>query len=79
MAAPTMMSEAYSEDIADGLMVEVHVDQYGAYWVGVTTLRSPNDWTFRPRAQYGIGEGGRRMAIDEARSIAAGIRYDAAR
>lgn len=75
--AVTFITETYSEPVDDHRAVEVHVDEHGQHWVGMTFIRDPKDWEFHPRCQFGIGEGGNRLAIAEAKSIAAGIRFDA--
>jgi hypothetical protein len=72
-----MVTEVYSEPVDDTRAVEVHVDEHGQHWVGMTHIRNPKDWEFHPRYQTGIGEGGRRLAVAEAQSIVAGIRFDA--
>ena len=71
------LTETYSEPVDEHRAVEVHVDQYGQHWVGMTHIRSPKDWEFHPRCQYGIGEGGRQMAEYAAKSLAREIRFDA--
>jgi len=67
--------EIFSEDIRGGKTVEVHTDDHGGYWVGVTIIRSPKDWTFLPRDHY-LTES---LAIEAAQSLAKGIRFDAGR
>jgi hypothetical protein len=68
----TMVSEIYSEQIDEYRSAEVHVDEYGQYWVGVTHIRDPKDWTFHPR--YHTSEA---LAIEGAKELARGIRFDA--
>lgn len=73
----TFLTEVHSADVAEGRMVEVHLSDSGEYWIGLTILRNPKDWTFSPRDQYGTGETGKALAIAAADRWAAGLRFDA--
>lgn len=75
----TMVNEVASYEVDDRRAVEVFEDQTGTFWMGLTTYHDTEpvmDWTFAPRAQYGTGEVGRRMAEAEAAAWASGLRYD---
>jgi len=78
----TPMTEIASFPVDAARAVEVHLDEAGNAWVGMTTHNEPepcNDWTFAPREQYGAGEAGRSMAVAAAEAWARGMAYDATR
>lgn len=70
--------EVASFKVDDHRAVEVHRSDAGEYWVGLTTIRDPRDWSFSPREQYGKGERGLSMAMMRAESWARELSFDAA-
>lgn len=73
------MHEMASYRVDDSRAVEVFRDEKGAFWVGLTVIHDPRDWSFQPREQYGTGEHGLAMATKRAETWAREIAMDAAR